>query len=304
MTLTELAPSELETALNEQGILCSIGPFDIHLRNDVPGFAETLALLYSESSVSLNTRDGFFDFSIRMTRPRSFRRFLRPQVRFETDSSTPFEPFPLDHSFPHFEWGLNWLIATQAHQYLMFHAAVLEHRGKGLLLPATPGSGKSTLCSALMLSGWRLLSDEFGLFRPESGLLEPIPRPIPLKNESISVIRGYSGEAVLGPTYSKTRKGDVAHLRPSALSLREAEKAIKPNLIVFPQFRRGAEELLHPFAKGRAFLKLSGNSFNYRLQGARGFTAVADVIDQCDTWYLEFGNLERAVSLLTELVES
>jgi hypothetical protein len=74
-------------------------------------------------------------------------------------------------------------------------------------------------------------------------------------------------------------------------------------LVVFPQYKGDAGDVLSPFAKGRAFLKLSGNSFNYRLQGARGFTAVADVIDECDTWYLEFGNLEKAVSLLTELIE-
>jgi HprK-related kinase A len=303
MTLAELAPGELESALSEKGILCSIGPFALHLKSEAPGFAETLALLYHNTSVELNPQEHFFDFTVRMTRPRSVRRFLRPQVRFETDSATPFEPFPLDHSFPHFEWGLNWLIASQAHQYLMFHAAVLERHGKALLLPATPGSGKSTLCSALMLSGWRLLSDEFGLFRPETGLLEPIPRPIPLKNESIAIIRDYSPEAILGPTYSRTRKGDVAHLRPTELSLQGAQQQVRPSLVVFPQYKGDAGDVLSPFAKGRAFLKLSGNSFNYRLQGARGFTAVADVIDECDTWYLEFGNLEKAVSLLTELIE-
>jgi HprK-related kinase A len=303
MKLAELTLGELESALSDKGIHCSIGPFTLYLKSDAPGFAEILTLFYGETPVDLNPQSQFSDFVIRMTRPRSLRRFIRPQVRFETDSSTPFEPFPLDHSFPHFEWGLNWLIASQAHHYLMFHAAVLERNGRALLLPAVPGSGKSTLCSALMLSGWRLLSDEFGLFRPETGLLESLPRPIPLKNESIAVIKDYSSEAVLGPTFRKTRKGDVAHLRPTASSIQAAQEAVKPALIVFPQFQLGADELLHPFAKGRAFLKLSGNSFNYRLQGARGFTSVADVIDECDTWHLEFGDLENAVALLSDLIE-
>ncbi len=302
MKLAELSPETLHSALSNAGIRCNIGPFALHLKSDAPGFADTLMQLYGETPVDLNPQDHFNDFTIRMVRPRLVRRFVRPQVRFETDSATPFEPFPLDHSFPHFEWGVNWLIATLAHHYLMFHAAVLERHGKVMLLPAAPGSGKSTLCSGLMLSGWRLLSDEFGLFRPETGLLEPIPRPIPLKNESIDIIRDYSAEAVLGPTFAKTRKGDVAHLRPSSHSL-HANKPARPAWIVFPQYTAGAEELLHPFAKGRAFLKLSGNSFNYRLQGARGFTAVADVIDECDTWHLEFGDLDKAVALLTELTD-
>ncbi len=303
MRLAELSHGTLQSALSDAGIRCSIGPFSLHLKSEASGFVETLAQLYSETSVDLNPQDYFNDFTIRMTRPRSVRRFVRPQIRFETDNETPFEPFPLDHSFPHFEWGLNWLIATMAHHYLMFHAAVLERHGKVMLLPATPGSGKSTLCSGLMLSGWRLLSDEFGLFRPETGLLEPIPRPIPLKNESIDIVRDYSTEAVLGPTFAKTRKGNVAHLQPDGHSLHAAHKPAKPAWIVFPQYKSGADELLHPFAKGRAFLKLSGNSFNYRLQGARGFTAVADMVDECDTWCLEFGDLDKAVALLTELTD-
>ena len=302
MQLSDNTLTEIQTAMKRDGVRCAIGPFAVHLRSAAPGFARTLALLYEGIPIELDPRSHFNDFTVNLNRPTNpYRRYLRPQVTFEADSDTPFEPFPLDHGFPHFEWGLNWLIATRAHQYLMFHSAVLERHGKALILPALPGSGKSTLCAALMLRGWRLLSDEFGLYRPETGLLEPLPRPIPLKNESIAIVRQFSEDAVLGPTYPKTRKGDVAHLRPTASSIAAAGRPAKPAWIVFPQYLAGATELLHPFAKGRAFLKLSGNSFNYRLQGARGFTAVADIIDTCDTWYLEFSDLDKAVALLTEM---
>jgi HprK-related kinase A len=304
MRLTNDTQINLQTAIRGYGARCVIGPFSVHLRSTAPRFARTLALLYEGIPIELDPERHFNDFTVSLNRPHNlYRRYLRPQVTFASDSDTPFEPFPLDHGFPHFEWGLNWLIATRAHQYLMFHTAVLERHGKALMLPALPGSGKSTLCAALMLRGWRLLSDEFGLYRPETGLLEPLPRPIPLKNESIDIIRQYSENAVLGPTYPKTRKGDVAHLRPTASSIAAATQAAKPAWIVFPQYLAGATELLHPFAKGRAFLKLSGNSFNYRLQGARGFTAVADIIDTCDTWYLEFSDLDKAVALLTEMTD-
>jgi len=289
--------------MKRQGVRCTIGPFTVHLRSNIPGFARTLGLLYEGIPIELDPQPHFEDFTVSLKRPRNLHRYLRPQVSFEADSETPLEPFPLDHGFPYFEWGLNWLIASRAHQYLMFHAAVLERHGRTLIMPAVPGSGKSTLCAALMLRGWRLLSDEFGLYRPETGLIEPLPRPIPLKNESIDVIREYSEDAVLGPTYPKTRKGDVAHLQPTASSIAAALHPAKPAWIVFPQYLAGAAELLHPFAKGRAFLKLSGNSFNYRLQGARGFTAVADIIDTCDTWYLEFSDLDKAVALLTEMTD-
>jgi HprK-related kinase A len=290
--------------MKAQGVRCTIGPFAVHLRSSAPGFAQTLTRLYEGIPIEFDPQKSFNDFTVTLKRPGGMHRFVRPQVSFEADSETPFEPFPLDHGFPHFEWGMNWLISTRAQQYLMLHSAVLERHGKALLLPAAPGSGKSTLCAALMLRGWRLLSDEFGLYRPETGLMEPLPRPIPLKNESIDVIQQFSNEAVLGPTYPKTRKGDVAHVRPTSDSFAGAQKPAKPAWVVFPQFLRGATELLHPFAKGRAFLKVSSNSFNYRLQGARGFTAVSDIIDSCDTRYLEFGDLDKAVALLTEMTDA
>ena len=297
MQLCEIDSSTLHNALAGAGLQLSVGPFSVHLNNTTPGFAETLSALYPNAPVDLEPERHFNDFAVTMRQPR-LRRIFRPQVIFETDSATPFEPFPLNHAFPHFEWGLNWLIATQAHQYLMFHSAVLERDGRALLLPATPGSGKSTLCAALMLRGWRLLSDEFGLLRPETGMLEPIPRPIPLKNESIDVIAAYSDEVFVGPVFPDTRKGDVAHVRPSLESLLRADVVAKPAWVVFPQYKSGATDSLHAFAKGRAFLKLSGNSFNYRLQGARGFEAVADVIDSCSSWYLEFSDLDKAADLL------
>lgn len=301
MRFTDCTDRELQQALAGEGLICSIGPFDVHLRGNRKGFAETLSLLYADIPIDLNPNQHFSDFSVKMNSPIGARRYIRPQVYFEAGCETPFEPFPLDHCFPHFEWGLNWLIASQAHQYLMFHSAVLERHGKALILPAEPGSGKSTLCSALMLNGWRLLSDEFGLLRPETGLLEPVPRPIPLKNESIEVIRSYSQDAVLGPIYPNTRKGDVAHLRPTSTELEGESGFVPPGWVVFPKYIAGVDELLHPFAKGRAFLQLSGNSFNYRLQGARGFTAVSDIIENCGTWYLEFSDLDKAVALLTEM---
>jgi hypothetical protein len=73
---------------------------------------------------------------------------------------------------------------------------------------------------------------------------------------------------------------------------------------VFPQFRSSARTALYPFPKGRAFLKLSGNAFNYKLCGARGFRAVANIVNRCATYYLEFDSLEHAVSELDRMARS
>jgi len=297
----QLEQRDLRQRLRSNRLLLQLGPFLLRLGSRDRLFTDTLQLLHPDTPLLEAQETRLIDFHVELQPGQGLRRWWRPQVAFKTDATPPFAPFPRHQGFPLFEWGLNWCIAMQAHQYLMFHAAVLARDGQALIMPAEPGSGKSTLCAALMLRGWQLLSDEFGLYRPESGMIEPIPRPIPLKNESIEVIRAFSPAAVLGPVYEKTRKGDVAHLRPTRESMRLMNQAARPAWVVFPRYRKGAREALHPFARGRTFLKLSGNAFNYRLQGARGFDAVADIVNNTDAYYLEFSDLDRAVEQLDTL---
>ena len=103
-----------------------------------------------------------------------------------------------------------------------------------------PGAGKSTLCAALMLHGWRLLSDELTLLEPGSGWVVPSPRPISLKNASIDVIRERDPGCVLGPVAHDTQKGTVAHLKVLPDSLARADERALPAWVVFPRCERGA----------------------------------------------------------------
>ena len=188
------------------------GPFPGRLKTNYAPVVETLIDLYPGTIID-GARE-IIDYDIELLRPLSPRRWVRPYIRFGLEGLLPFEPYPLDHAFPLLEWGLNWSIATSAHHHLMFHAAAMERDGRALLLPAVPGSGKSTLSAALAHRGWRLLSDEFGLIAPTTGQVVPLPRAVALKNASIDIIKRFAPEAHLGPVFPKTRKGDVAHMRP------------------------------------------------------------------------------------------
>jgi HprK-related kinase A len=291
-------------SLLARGLTLEAGPFNIHLRSDVPGFAEVFGLLYRHARIHEGRDERIIHFTVSLQRAGGIRRLAAGQVRFLSDQESPFHPFPADHAFPLFEWGLNWCIATQAHQYLLLHAAAVEKNGRALILPARPGSGKSTLCAALIHRGWRLLSDEFGVVEGDGERLHALPRPAALKNESIGVLGAFADEAVIGPEFPRTRKGRVAHVMPPPQSTVRADEPAVPGWVVFPQFRTRVETRLHPFPKGRAFLKLSGNAFNYRLLGPRAFRAVANIINRSSTYYLEFDSLDHAVSVLDRMAES
>lgn len=289
--------------LDGDGLRFRSGPFSVRLRGGTRALADQLALLYPHMQPLDGDAGLPTDFHLQLARPWSARRWLRPQVRLLTDQELPYEPFPLSHALPLLEWGTNWCIAMQAHQYLMLHAAVVEKDGRALVMPALPGSGKSTLCAALMLRGWRLLSDEFGLIRPDDPDLavHPLPKPIALKNASIGAIGAFAPEAVFGPTFANTRKGDVAHLRPSDASHRRVAETARPHRFLFVQYRAGAATQLEELSAGWTFLKVSTNSFNYRLQGAAGFRAVAQLARSCPSHALHYSDLDQAVAAVETL---
>lgn len=286
----------------EQQLILDVGPYRVGIRSADQGFLETLDWFYGDRVRQHGPQ--VLDYDIRVFRPFSLRRFVRPQVLFEIDAIRVFEPQPAENAFPMYEWGLNWCIATSAHRYMMLHAGTVAFGDRAMILPGTPGSGKSTLSAALHLRGARLLSDEFGLVRPEKGDLLPMPRGIPLKNTSIEAILEFDPAASLGPTYPKTRKGRVRHLRPDAQSLLAQHEPALPRWLVFPKYRAGADESLQPLDKTEAFRQLAFNCFNYKLLGETAFRAVAKMVQDVDCYTFTFSRLDRAVEQLGALADA
>ena len=129
---------------------------------------------------------------------------------------------------PVLEWGLNYCIGKKAHRFVSVHAAVVEKQGRALILSAPSSSGKSTLCAALVYSGWRLFSDEFALIEPSSGLLFPAPRPVALKEAAIEIIRGRHPDVVYGPEKRDVEGLRFVHARPPSDSVRRAREVAGP----------------------------------------------------------------------------
>lgn len=298
MSVSELPPGTFTRRLGHEGIAFHAGPFVVRVVANVAELAAPLRLLYGDLPL---VEGGIVDFHIRLQASTGPRRWLRPQVVFVCDGETPFFPLPRRLALALLEWGINWCVHHHAHQYLLIHAAVVERDGAALILPGPPGSGKSTLCAALVHRGWRLLSDEIALIDLADASVLPLARPVALKNESIDVLHSFAPAAVFGPVVRETVKGAIAHMKPPPDSVRRMHEAARPAALIFPEFAVDAAINLAPLPKARAFFQAADLSFNYHILGERGFDALSRLIDGCRCFSFTYSSLDDAVGVLAGL---
>lgn len=301
MNVSSLSVNALARELRREGVHIRIGTYLVRIQSSFSSIAQGLHLLYAD--YPLEPEAAFADFHVSIDPPKNVRRWLAPQVIFRTDGFVPFKPLPADQAYPLLEWGLNWCISTQYHRYLVIHGAVIEKNGRAVILPAPPGSGKSTLCAALVTRGWRLLSDELTLVSLEKLEIVPMCRPISLKNASIPIIQDFEKTVTMGRASHDTNKGTVGHMKAPTTSVMRSHETAVPAWIVFPKYEAGVATRLDEHPKASACMKIADNTFNYSMLGLRGFQTVSHLVDQCDCYTFHYSNLDDAISRFHDLAE-
>lgn len=301
MNIGNLTDSELFERLRGPGLCLQNGPFLARVQSPLRDIASGIRTLYADHP--LQPPADFCDMTLRAERciwSRKARLIVDGEIWTRT-----YAPLALACV----EWGLNWALFRRAHHLLVIHAANLERDGQALIMPADPGSGKSTLCAALAHSGWRLMSDELALVDLETGTLSGLARPICLKDASIPAIARFAPTARFGPALNfRTRKSHrprtIQHVCPPTDAVAARHQTAVPRLVVFPQFVRDAPTSLTPVDPPDAFLRVAKSCFNYRFLGEEGFRRLGELIEQSDCYQLEYGDLPDAVAQIGSLLEA
>ncbi len=303
MRLSEIDQAEVQRRLGNEGLIFQVGRFATRIKSRIKSLALDLLRLYGNAQVA----DGrLIDFDIELRLSGGLRRFLRPNVSFVFNGHSPFTPLPASQYLPLLEWGMNWCVSNHYHAALIIHAAVVEKYGKAIVLPGQPGSGKSTLCAAMVTSGgFRLLSDELTLINLVDGRLIPNPRPLSLKNKSIEVIKALYPGGAYSPVVSDTVKGSVCLLRAPQSASDHLNELAQPGAVVFPKYLSKADGcILEPVDSGRAFLELANHSFNYPILAEDGFKALGRHMDSAKAYeFIYNGDLTEALNVMEGLIK-
>jgi HprK-related kinase A len=285
-------------ALAGDGVRLVVGPFQVRVRSDLAPVAEHIDRFYTEFPRAVDS-GSHFDVSVVGT--SGWRRWLRPQANLVMNGERPFLPVPAAIGGGLLEWGMNFCIGNLAHQWLSLHSAVVARDDLAAIITAPSGAGKSTLCAAMVVDGWRLFSDEFGLIDTVTGELVPSPRPICLKNDSIEIIGRRSAEVRFGPEGIDVEKARFVHMVTPAESVRRAAERARPAWIIVPRYARGRKTTFEPVDKATALFHLADQSFNYNYLGAMAFHRLAALVDRCRCYALEYSDLDDVLGRLREL---
>jgi HprK-related kinase A len=243
---------------------------------------------------------GVPDYTLRLEPQAWWRRYFRQSVAIRGDYTLPDAlPLPLTQGLLAAEMGMNLQLALGERRFLLLHAASVEKDGRALILTGESGSGKSTLSALLGANGWRFMGDEFVLIDPESGELRAFPRPVSLKNASISVMEAALPDDRFGPRLKGTPKGDIRHLRPDTTALAAMDRPATPRLILFPRF--GYETAVRDVPPGEAFVRLTQASTNYTAMGERGFAALSKLVTTVPAKAIDYPDTATALDLVASL---
>lgn len=168
------------------------------------------------------------------------------------------------------------------------------------MLPASPQSGKTTLCAGLVARGWRFLSDEFALVDPQALTVQPYPKALCVKAGSFETIKQLGWNLDARSRYKKGKKGRVAYVSLSETPERIAEPQ-PVRWIIFPRYEPGQPPRLAPITRGEAVFDLRRLSFNFDRFGNDGLNILARLTSGAQVFRLAAGPLEETCQLIDAL---
>jgi HprK-related kinase A len=296
--LKHLTTDEFRNRLEAGNLALHVGPYIYNLQSNLPTVADGLATLYADFRVADESE--FIDYNVGLLCKGLLQRLQR-KAEFLFDSVNPFETVPVEQAYAFLEWGMNWCVSLHSNEYLKLHAGVVSKDDVAVIMPGVPGAGKSTLCAALGLRGWRILSDEHAMLPLNTTHVIPLCRPVSLKNESIDVIRSFCATAILGPVSKETHKGVVAHMKADMHKESHDARSLPASAMVFPRFSLDEPQQLSPRRRTDSFILAAYHSFNYSLLCEAGFEAMKTLLDNVDCYDLVYHDLEWAVNAMDQL---
>lgn len=218
------------------------------------------------------------------------------RVRLTCDGTPVFGESARSHALGVLLWHVNAQATQRAMPgHVVLHAAAATRGGRALVLAAPMESGKTTTVSGLVRAGFGYLTDEAAAVCLADGHVEPFPKSLAIDSGSWHVLDALADHDVGGMAtqwqvpVSSLPQGHLAERTPLSV-------------VVLPKYTRGSETVLEPVSRAAAVLSLAASTFQFLDAPERNLDALADVVAGADCYRLTIGSLERAVTVIDDLM--
>jgi len=186
---------------------------------------------------------------------------------------------------------------------LLFHAAVVARGGTAAVFPGEAGSGKTTLAAVLMAHGYQVFSDELAVLNVNTLCVSPLPLPMSIKSQSVEpLLRHYPGLADQA-VHLRADGKQVRYLSPWCTKRTAITDGSTPVvLLVFPQYRKGAENRLAAMDEATVMQRLAKTSSSNRDLTRVDVEAMVALARSNLCYELVYADVYRAVALLEKHV--
>jgi len=197
-----------------------------------------------------------------------------------------------------------WESAVSAHDFLLYvHAGVVGTRDGCILLPARPGSGKSSLTAALVHRGFRYYSDEVALVEPATFRVPPVPLAICVKSTGWDLMARYYPHIEDLPPHRRSDDKLVRYIAPPTGAARWPSLPVSH--IIFPRFDPNAANELVRIPRADALGRVMEECLALsRRLNRQNVAELIRWIEAVDCYALTFQSLDEAAELVTQLAQS
>ncbi|HEX6329050.1 MAG TPA: PqqD family peptide modification chaperone [Jiangellaceae bacterium] len=202
----------------------------------------------------------------------------------------------LDRALSVLLWHVNAeVVRRSAPRFPLVHAAAAARDGATVLLPAAPGSGKTTTVAGLVAgAGFGYLTDEAVMIDAATLTPHSYPKPLSIDRGSWEVLAG------LRPSHHDVVTGQWQV--PASAIRRDAVASAAPvRFVVEPAYDRAADTRLEHVSRAAMLLRLADSTFNFQEAPQRNLAVLARVLERADCYRLPISDLGDGVRLIRRL---
>ena len=183
-------------------------------------------------------------------------------------------------------------LAEKSQGGLLFHAAALRWRDKGLLLPGGIGVGKTTLTAWLVTQGFTYLTDELVFVPYQSCDMLTFPRPLNVKQGAFAALHPYYDvEAHPDKLFRSNGAALIPaqHLSSSLVVMHNSSI----DVVLFPYYETSVAYAMQPLSSAQAGLRLMQTLVNARNVAEYGFPEAVRLARNVKAYTLHYSDFSQ-----------